>query len=182
MVMEKSLYSQLAGLLEYPQEDIKIKVEECLRSLASHDEYGPETAEALKAFQTELDEITLDDLQGIFSYTFELTSDFTLDMGYHVYDGFKRASNLSAIKTMYIDQGFPFEEFGGGELPDHLPLMLHFLGFLKDPSLRANFRETFVIMALEKLKQNMDKSVDNIYRHIITTVYRVLEKDVKEGK
>lgn len=181
-VMEKNLYVHLAELLEYPQEDIKLKTEECVKALSNSVEYPPEVVEELKKFQKDLDRMPLDDLQGVFSYTFELTSDFTMDMGYHVYDGFKRSNNLSAVKAMYRDHGFPYEEFAKGELPDHLPVLLRFLGFLQDSELKKNFRESFVIIAMEKLNKNFEKNRKNIYSHLMSAIYRVLEKDVKEVK
>ncbi|MBI5642284.1 MAG: hypothetical protein HY954_02290 [Deltaproteobacteria bacterium] len=182
MVMDKSLYSHLAGLLEYPKEDMKIRVEECVKSLASDQSYPAVAVEELKKFQKDLEELPLDDLQGVYSYTFELTSDFTLDMGYHLYDGFKRANKLATIKSMYREQGFPFEEIAKGELPDHLPIILYFLGSVKDEALKKDFRESFVIIAMEKLNKNFEKNKKNIYSHLISVIYRVLEKDVKEVK
>lgn len=182
MVMEKSLYTQLAGLLEYPKEDIRLKAEECVKTLASLPGHPAESVEELKKFQKDLEEIPLDDLQGVYSYTFELTSDFTLDMGYHIYDGFKRASKLSSIKSMYNENGFPFDAIARGELPDHLPVMLHFLGLVKDEALKKDFRESFVIMGMEKLYKNFEKNKKSIYFHVISAIYRVIEKDVKEAK
>lgn len=178
----KNLYAHLAGLLEYPREDIKIKAEECIKAFSAETRYPPEVLGELKKFQKDLEHVTLDDLQGVYSYTFELTSDFTLDLGYHIYDGFKRSNSLASIKAMYREQNFPFEEYAKGELPDNLPVVLMFLGFLEDEALRKNFRETFVILAVEKLTRNFEKNHKNIYSHLISAIYRVLDKDVKEVK
>ncbi|MDO8427100.1 MAG: hypothetical protein Q7T24_06265 [Deltaproteobacteria bacterium] len=180
--MEKSLYSHLAGLLEYPKEDIKIRVEECVKALAARPEYPSEAVEELKKFQRDLEEMPLDDLQGVFSYTFELSSDFTLDMGYHLFDGFKRSNMLATVKSMFKETGFPSEQFGKGELPDHLPVLLHFLSFVQDEALKKDFRESFVILGMEKLLKNFEKNKKNIYSHLISAIYRVLDKDVKEAK
>ncbi len=181
MVMEKSLYDHLAGLLDYPREDIKIKTGECIKALANYPQYPPEVMEELKNFQKEIEEIPLDDIQGVYSYTFELTTEYTLDMGSHIYDGFKRSNQLATIKSMYKSTGFPYEEVSRGELPDQLPVVLKFLGFLKDEELKKNFRETFLILAMEKLVKNFDKNRKNIYSHLITAIYKVIDKDVKGG-
>ncbi len=181
-VMEKSLYSHFAGLLEYPREDMKIRVEESVKALSSHPEYPPEAVEELKKFQRDLEEMPLDDLQGVYSYTFELSSDYTLDMGYHLFEGFKRSNKMATIKSMFKESGFPSEQFGKGELPDHLPVLLHFLSFLQDEALKKDFRESFVILAMEKLVKNFEKNKKNIYSHLISAIYRVLDKDVKEAK
>lgn len=181
-VMGKSLYEHLSGLLEYPQEDIKLRAEECAKALAEHPDYPPEVTVEFNKFQKDLEEISLDDLQGIYSYTFELSSEFTVDLGSHLYDGFKRSNILASIKAMYREQGFPFDEVAKGELPDHLPVVLRFLAFLQDEGLKRNFIETFVIIALEKVNKSFEKNKKNIYRHLISVIYRIIDKDVKEVK
>ncbi|MBI5236548.1 MAG: hypothetical protein HY886_09925 [Deltaproteobacteria bacterium] len=183
--MEKALYAHLAGLLSYPREDIKSRTDECFKALASSGvEYPPEVGVELGRFQKDLEEMPLDDVQGVYSYTFELSADYSLDMGYHLFDGFKRANNLATVKTMYREQGFPFDQIAKGELPDHLPVLLLFLDFLreKDATLMKDFRQSFVILAMEKLNKNFEKNVKNLYRHLIGAIYRILEKDVKEAK
>lgn len=181
MVMEKSLYDHLAGLLDYPLEDIKIRVQDCIKALANYPQYPPEVVEELKNFQKEMEEIPLDDIQGVYSYTFELTTEYTLDLGSHIYDGFKRSNQLATIKSMYRESGFPYDEVAKGELADHLPVVLRFLSFMKDGELKKNFRETFLILAMEKLVKNFDKNRKNMYSHLITAIYKVIDKDVKGG-
>jgi len=177
-----SLYDKFSDLLSYPQEDFKLKTDECLKALKAEGRYPAEAVEPLEKFAAELEEMPLDELQGVYSYTFELSSDFTLDLGYHLFDGFKRANNLSSIKSMYLSKGFPVDEVAKGELPDNLVVILKFLSFLQDTELKKDFRESFVIIALEKLRKNFDKHQKNIYSHLISAVYRVLDTDVKEGK
>ncbi len=181
-VMDKSLYTRFAELLEYPTEGIKLKVDECVKALGKDTRYPHEIVHELEKFQKDLKEMPLDDLQGVYSYTFELSGDFTLDMGYHLYDGFKRSNKLTAIRAMYNENHFPYEQFAKGELPDHLPLLLHFLGFVQDEALKKDFRESFVIIAMEKLVRAFERNHQNIYSHLITAIYRVIEKDVKEEK
>lgn len=178
----KNIYGLLAGLLEHPGDDIKIKAEKCIKALADYPQYPPDITEELKKFQKDLENIPLDDVKGVYSYTFELTSDFTLDLGYHVFDGFRRSNSLAAIKGMYRDKGFPLEERAGGELPDHLPVILHFMSFTDDEELLGNFRETFVIKALEKLHKNFERNKKNLYWHVINAIYRIIDKDVKGGE
>ncbi len=181
-VMEKSLYTRLAELLEYPREDIKIKVDECVKALAKDKRYPHEIVHEIEKFQKDLQEMPLDDLQGVYSYTFELSGDYSLDLGYHLFDGFKRSNKLSAIRSMYNANNFPYDEYSKGELPDHLPLTLHFLGFIKDEELKKDFRQTFVILGMEKLARAFERHHQNVYSHLIKAIYEVIEKDVKEEK
>jgi len=182
MVTQSDIYEQFSDLLRFPQEDIGPKAEGCLAALKADGRYPAEAVEQLEKFVQELKETPLDDLQGVYSYTFELSSDFTLDLGYHLFDGFKRANNLSSIKSMYLSKGFSADEVAKGELPDNLVVVLRFLAFVDDEELKKDFRESFVILALEKLRTNFNKHQKNIYSHLISAVYRVLDTDVKEGK
>ncbi len=181
-VKEKGIYTSFAELIKYPKEDIKLRVEECMKALAESKEYPPEALEALSEFKAELEEISLDDLQGIYSYTFELTVEYTLDLGHHLYDGFKRSNNLASLKAMYREQGFPYDEIAKGEIPDHLPVVLQFLDFTKDEVLKSDLRATLVILAIEKLVKGFERNKGNIYAHLINAIYKVLDKDVKEVK
>ena len=178
-VKEKTLYGHFAGLLKYPKEDIKLRVEECMKALALCPQYPPEAALDLQRFRKALDEETLDDLQGIYSYTFEMTSEFTMDLGTFIYEGYKRTHNLVALKTMYREHGFPYDEVAKGELPDYLPVILEFLDYVKDEELRVALLQDFVIKAVEKLNKSFEKNKQNIYGSLISAVYRVLDKDVK---
>lgn len=180
MVLEKNLYTRLGELLRYPKEDVRPVVDECLNILTKG-EYPDEVVNELKNFRNDLDRVALDQLQELYSYTFELVSDTTLDMGYYIHDGFKRSRNLLTVKAMYRDKGFPFEEIAMGELPDNLSITLQFIGFLKDEELRKDFTKSFVIQSMEKLNRNF-QSKKNAYRHLVNAVYRILDRDVKETK
>lgn len=178
---EKDIYTHFAELLEFPREDIRPKVDECI--VAINDSHYPEdVVKELMSFRNDLDRLSIDTLQELYSYTFELVSDTTLDIGYYLHagqDGFKRAKNLVSIKAMYRDKGFPFEEAAKGELPDHLSVLLRFLGFIDDEALRKDFAKTFVIVGMEKLNRNF-QAKKNAYRHLVSAVYKIIDRDVKE--
>ena len=180
VVVEKNIYTYLGELLRFPKEDIRPLVDECLGILAK-EQYSVEIVNELKNFRKDLEKLSLGSLQELYSYTFELVSDTTLDMGYYIHDGFKRATNLLTIKSMYREHGFPFEEVAKGELPDNLAVALQFIGFLKDEELRKDFTKSFIIMSMEKLNRNF-QTKKNAYRHLVNVVYRILDRDVKEIK
>lgn len=173
------LYTQLGSLMEFPWEDIRPRVK-VVSELAGKAGYPVETLENLKSFQKGIEDMPLDNLQGIYSYTFEMSTDFTLDLGFHLHEGFKRTENLLQLKTMYRHFEFPFESLGGGELPDHLPLVLKFLGFLQDEEAGRDLRINFLIKALEKLNKNFEKNQKNPYKPLINAIYKIIDKDIKE--
>ncbi len=179
LVLGKGIYTQFALLLDYPQENITELIEGCVKILNDSPQYPPKATEEIDRFRERVEGMPLDDLQGIYSYTFEMSADFTLDMAYNQYEGFKRSNILVSIKEMYKDQGFPFDSVAKGELPDHLPVVLRFLDFLQDGELKRDFRESFLIKGLEKLKKNIENKPDNPYNHLINALWVIIDKDVK---
>jgi nitrate reductase assembly molybdenum cofactor insertion protein NarJ len=178
---QKTVYSAFADLLKYPHEDIKGLTRECIDALLVEPSSPQEVVEELKKFQQRISDMPIDDVQGIYSYTFELSADQTFDLGHHLYEGFKRSNNLVHIKEMYSAHGFPFDAIAEGELPDNLPIVLQFLDMVKDEKTKKEFREGFLIKALEKLAKNFENSGDNLYRPVITALLMVVDKDVKEA-
>ncbi len=178
---ERTLYTILADLFDNPDEGFQGLVGECVNSLLNQSGYPKEAVKEVKAFQKEVEGVSLDDMQGNYSYTFELSADHSIDLGHHLYDGFKRADTLLSIKMMYKKYGFPFDSLAGGELPDNLVFILRFLGMLGEgESVKKDFREDFVIKALEKLDKNFEiKGHNNIYRHLVKAIYIIVDSDVK---
>ncbi len=179
LVLGKGIYTQFALLLDYPQESITELIEGCVKVLNDSPQYPPEVTEEIDRFRERVEGMPLGDLQGIYSYTFEMSADLTLDMAYNQYEGFKRSNILVSIKGMYKDQEFPFDSVAKGELPDHLPVVLRFLDFLQDGELKRDFRESFLIKGLEKLKKNIESKPDNPYNHLINALWVIIDKDVK---
>ncbi|MCP3676100.1 MAG: hypothetical protein GY721_00475 [Deltaproteobacteria bacterium] len=179
LVLEKGLYSQFAVILEYPHENIAGLIKGCIKLIEDAPQYPPLAKERMEACLEKVEGMSLDDLQGIFSYSCEMAADTTLELGYFMFEGFKRTNNLVNIKEMYKDQEFPFDEIAKGELPDRLPIVLRFLEFCKPQDLKKDFRESFVAAGLEKLKKNYDKIRNNPYGDIINALYEVIVKDVQ---
>lgn len=180
---EREIYSYLADILSYPKENIGEVVQECYQALLNHPRYPKEVAESMKTFGDEIKKISLDDLEGVYSYTFELTADYTLDLGYFLFEGFKRTNFLVSLKQMYKANEFPFDAIAKGELPDNLVILLKFMAGLKDEKLKKELRESIVIKAVEKLAKNFESKKDQYsqYRHVIKTVMSVIDLDVKQA-
>lgn len=178
---QKTIYSAFADLLKYPHEELDGLVQECINALLADSSYSQEVVEELEKFKQAVSELPLDDIQGIYSCTFEFSADGTLDLGHHLFEGFKRSNNLVDIKVMYKTHGFPYDYIAKGELPDNLPVVLQFMTMVEDENVKKEFRQGFLIKALEKLSKNFDKMRDNIYKPVITALLMVVDKDVKEA-
>ena len=144
-------------------------------------DYSGDAVKEVKVFVEEASKMPLDDLEGIYSYTFELSADHTLDLAFHLFDGFKRSNVLVSIKQMYKANGFPYDRLAKGELPDNLTVILKFLAGLEDQELKKDFRESMVIKALEKLAKGFDAHKENIYGNIIRALLLVIDTDVKKA-
>ncbi len=177
---QRAIYSIFADLLKYPHEELNGLIQECINALLDNPSYPQEVVEDLKKFEQTVSELPLDDVQGIYSCTFEFSADGTLDLGHHLFEGFKRSNNLVDIKEMYKAQGFPYDYIAKGELPDNLPVVLQFLEMVKDETVKKEFRQGFLIKALEKLGKNFNKMRDNIYKPVINALTMIVDRDVKE--
>ncbi len=177
------IYSDLAVLLSFPTEGYFENVRECLKTLSGDSAYSKKAAKEMDAFIKDISELTLDDLQGIYSYTFELTADYTLDLGYFLFEGFKRTNFLVSLKQMYKANNFPYRAVSKGELPDNMVVLLKFLADLEDGKLKKEFRETILIKAVEKLAKNLGGKKDkyNQYGHLIRSILAVIDADVKKA-
>ena len=180
---QSEVYEQLADILSFPKENIKDVTQECLTALLGNSKYPENVAKEIKEFETAITALSLDDLQGIYSHTFELTSDYTMDLGYYLFEGFKRTNFLVSLKGMYKENRFPYDAIAKGELPDNLVVILRFMAGLKDGKLKNEFRETIVIKALEKLAKNFESKNDEYsqYKHLIRAVMSVVDADVKQA-
>ena len=84
VTLEKNLYIRMGELLKYPREDIRPEVDEYI-DILTKGQYPEEVINELKNFRKDLEKLSLDALQELYSYTFELVSDTTLDMGYYIH-------------------------------------------------------------------------------------------------
>jgi nitrate reductase assembly molybdenum cofactor insertion protein NarJ len=167
--------------LSKPKDFIKDGAADCIKKLSGNSEYSNEAVKEIEVFVDMLSKVPLDDIEGIYSYTFELSADHTMDLAFHLFDGFKRANVLVSIKEMYKANGFPYERFSKGELPDNLVVILQFLADLDDQELKKDFRESLMIKALEKLAKSFDSQKDNVYGSIIRALLLVVDSDVKKA-
>ncbi|MDH4226232.1 MAG: molecular chaperone TorD family protein [Deltaproteobacteria bacterium] len=178
--IQDNLYSLFAVAFDYPTEYTLDAARRSLELLKGRPEYPQSAANEVAAFIEGFEGQSLSDIQGVYSYTFEIASgEYTLDLGYHLFDGFKRANALLALKETYKRCGFDYDAIAKGELPDHLPVVLKFLASLEDKELVAEIRETFLIRALEGLAKNFAKKTDAVYGHLVKAILAVIDTDVK---
>ncbi len=137
-------YEQLAALLDYPGADYPGQVRRACRLLESR---YPLAAAELDTFAKALPS-ELDELQEIFTRSFDVQSITTLGVGYVMFgDDYKRGELLVNLSREHDEAGLDC----GTELPDHLPNVLRLIARWQDRELVLEFVEEILHPALEMM-------------------------------
>ena len=145
-------YEQLAALLDYPGEDYPGQVRRACRLLESgYPLAAAELATFAKALPSEGEVFSaeeLDEVQEIFTRSFDVQSITTLGVGYVMFgDDYKRGELLVNLSREHGEAGLDC----GTELPDHLPNVLRLIARWQDRELVLEFVEEILHPALERM-------------------------------
>ena len=152
-------YERLAALFEYPESDYPIVVRALCDLLETR---YPAAANELGAFARALpgdgeafSEEQLDEVQEIFTRSFDVQSITTLGVGYVMFgDDYKRGEVLVNLNREHREVGVDC----GTELPDHLPNVLRLVARWQDPEIRAEFVEEILHPALRMMIEEFGSS------------------------
>jgi len=150
-------YERLADLFEYPGADFGDRAHDACRLLEGR---YPAAAAKLQEFSSflppaggALSEQELDELQEIFTRSFDVQSVTTLGVGYVMFgDDYKRGEVLVNLNREHRDAGIEC----GSELPDHLPNVLRLLARWRDRDLAAEFVQEILYPALKMMIEEFD--------------------------
>ena len=140
------IYQLLSDLLDYPSPDLMQSALECARLLASE---SPDAAGQIEKFMALAEETPPGRLEEIYTATFDVNPTCTIYTGYQLFgESYKRGEFMVRLRQKY--RQWDFSE--GNELPDHLAVLLRFLGRL-DPheTLARELIEDCLMPALEKM-------------------------------
>ncbi len=145
-------YEQLAALFDYPEPDYPAQVRGVREILGSR--YPAAAAEidalaaALPSGNDTFSPEALDEVQEIFTRSFDVQSITTLGVGYVMFgDDYKRGELLVNLNREHREAGIEC----GSELPDHLPNVLRLIAKWEDEELVAEFVEEILHPALERM-------------------------------
>ena len=152
-------YERLAALFEYPKSDYPIVVRALCDLLEAR---YPEAASELESFAQALpgdgealSEEQLDEVQEIFTRSFDVQSITTLGVGYVMFgDDYKRGEVLVNLNREHREAGVDC----GSELPDHLPNVLRLVARWQDPEILAEFVEEILHPALRMMIEEFGPS------------------------
>ncbi|MBI2027086.1 MAG: hypothetical protein HYS98_04700 [Deltaproteobacteria bacterium] len=191
--MNLSHYTLLADLFEYPMPGYMEKVEEVQRYLEKND---PEAFQTLSLFSHHVFQMSLKDIQELYSRSFDVQAATTLDVGYVLFgDDYKRGELLVNLNREHRE----VHNECGRELPDHLPNVLRLIAKLKDKNLVDELIREIMGPALLKMISDFDpKRLENreklyikyyktvieierdkaiIFGYALGALYKVLKKD-----
>ncbi len=141
----ENIYGGLAALFNYPGEAFRLHTEECLRAMDG----GPAEAEAkLRDFCAATEGLTTEELQELFTRTFDLNPLCTLEIGWQLYgEDYQRGELLVKMRQQLRE----YDLRESGELPDHLSHALMLLGKL-EPEEAAEFATSYLLPAIDRMR------------------------------
>lgn len=154
------------ALLTYPAEDCAERAEACLRVL----ERGPaEAREHLSTFSAFAHSTRLDEMEELYTRTFDLNPVCSLEVGWHLYgEAYQRGAFLAEVRTLMRLNGVA----ENGELPDHLTNVLPLMARMPEP-VAGDFARTRVTPAVAKMLHGFADG-NNPYRDVLQGLYLVL--------
>jgi nitrate reductase molybdenum cofactor assembly chaperone len=194
--MERTHYSLLAALFEYPDAAYPQRVQDLKVYLDVH---YPKAAAELDQFLAYLPGHDLLMMQELFTRSFDVQAVTTLDVGYILFgDDYKRGEMLANLNREHKQAGLDC----GTELADYLPNLLRLLAVLEDEDLigdlasgvlapalldmigefdpaRCEKRNTSYIKHYKTLIETPAVRIEavTLYKFALTTLYQVLKRD-----
>lgn len=150
-------YEHLATLFDYPTREYPRWVQSVYDLLAGRyviaAAHIESLAQALPSNGEPLSQEALDEVQEIYTRSFEVQAITTLSVGYMMFgDDYKRGELLVNLKREQDQVGID----GGTELPDHLPNVLRLLARWEDQELVEEFVVEILHPALEQMIEEFD--------------------------
>lgn len=156
-----SFYEGVAELFEYPSDNWNVISRTKL--LLSSDS---DPVEAFKKFRYGVDDISLSDLQELYTRTFDLNPVCALEIGYHVFgENYKRGEFLAHLRETEA----PFDLGQERQLPDYLPVLLRLITKLEEEELRTSLIGECMLPALDKMIKALSNT-ENPYRYLLETL------------
>lgn len=145
-------YEHMARLFDYPRRDYPTWVQSVYDMLAGRHVMAAAEIDAFaRSLPTEGEPFTpeaLDEVQEIFTRSFDVQAITTLGVGYVMFgDDYKRGEMLVNLNREMRDAGIDC----GTELPDHLPTVLRLIARWEDRELAQEFVEEILHPSLESM-------------------------------
>jgi len=157
----------LSRILEYPGPDYHEKIAACRATL---ERFRPEAAKQVAQFEEAVRDLSLEQLQELFTRTFDLNPVCSLEVGWQLYgEEYTRGTFLVTMRRRLRDCGIPEK----AELPDHL---IHVLPLLErmDSGEASLFCAEFLGPAVRKMLASIEGK-GNPYEAVMRSVQMLVE-------
>lgn len=152
-------YESLGGLLRYPDASFPEHLEACRKQVEQTD---PKAAEEVKQFAEGVEGLSLEQLQELFTRTFDLSPVCSLEVGWQLFgEEYSRGTFLVAMRNLLRQNGIKESV----ELPDHLTHVLPLLDRLEDHE-RLQFNDKYLKPALTKMLAAFEGK-QTAYTHVL---------------
>ncbi len=142
-------YDMLAGLLTYPDDDY---IQQIARGTVDTKYTFEHSNEHLRNFANEVKEFSLEEMQELFTRTFDINPVCALEVGWQIYgENYERGNFIVMMRKKMRELGLP----ESSELPDHLSHILMIMGRLSSDNAKE-FAAKFVTPAIEKMIAGME--------------------------
>ncbi|GJQ21963.1 MAG: hypothetical protein HBSIN02_23180 [Bacteroidia bacterium] len=170
----------LAAMLEYPGGKSSQNAEACcdlLEGEISGRAQAP-VLESLRRFRTALGIFSAEELEELYTRTFDLNPVCSLDIGWHLYaENYDRGTFLVEMRNALKEHGLSEST----ELPDHLPTVLRLLARMEEGRAKA-LASTSVLPALRIMTKGFSDS-SNPYAALVSVIEPLLRTtlDLESG-
>jgi len=163
-------FDRLAELLAYPGPDLACAAEET-RDLLEQRE--PKAAEHAAAFLEAVEPLSHEELEELYTRTFDLNPVCALDVGWHLFgEAYERGAFLVKMRELLARMGLA----EGTELPDHLTSVLPAFGRM-EPEEASELAASHLLPAMEKMLAGF-QGKDNPYEHALRAARSLVAQSV----
>ncbi len=163
------VYKVLSILMEYPNKDLVSHWDEINQLICELPNLASEDKKLMTGFTQWASSLSLTKLQAEYVNNFDMTSENSLYLTYHLFDeqDRDRGPALIELAELYKSTGF---EISDGELPDYLPLVLEYVSTMDDEaSAKAFLQQTS--QAADIIASNLEKN-ESPYAPLVRMVER----------
>jgi len=165
----------LAEVFDFPEEGHARRIEEVLETIGG---LYPEAQADLSLFVGPVSRMTVDEIQELYTRTFDIQPITTLDVGFVMFgDDYKRGELLSNLNREHNDCGNDC----GNELADHLPNILRLIARLGRTEMTKELADMIVAPAIRAMVREFDPArvtqKNKYYRKQYKTLIDVPEVD-----
>ena len=159
-------FGLLASLLRYPEDNYLLDVERCREFFSIE---CANIGDPLQDFFEQIQPLTEEDIQVLYTSTFDLNPICSLEIGWHLFgENYERGEFLVKMRRELREHGV--EELT--ELPDHLTHALEVLGRM-EPQEASDFATLCIVPALEKMFRSIEGK-SSPYELVLLAIGRLL--------